>query len=302
MDALRAWIKARSAIEAGDEVATRAAVPVELMIDGAVVPGAQIVAMGGTCAPDRAQLLGQQVLDGLQAKGVRAVYGVASAEWPAETLEALGFRPMLELSLRSFYLSLGVFGDVFESKGPHPLRAAAAFARRLRQKMIEVSFDDGWLESAARVSEARGEAMGLSVRRTREYLRWRYKDAPLRHYRLLVLRRNAGAGIDGYAVVEPFEPEPDRIGVRVVDHWSRSDDRVGDPGFMVELAMWCLAERASVVQALGVQGSSLDGLFKRTGGFKKAWSGHLWWRGLGAEPRMPRADLVSWRAGDLLDY
>jgi hypothetical protein len=118
----------------------------------------------------------------------------------------------------------------------------------------------------------------------------------------LVLRGQVGAGIDGYAVVEPLPSDTGVAGMRVVDHWSRSAGRVGDSRFMFELALWFLSERATVVQALGVQGSALDGLFLRTGGFKKAWSSELWWRSLDDRVPTPSAADTALRSSDLLDY
>lgn len=298
------WLLAREARVEVEGDLVRVAVPTDLVVHGAVVPGAQLVtagAAGPRPTPERVLAAGQRLLEGLNAGGARVVFAVPSDEWPGPVLEALGLKPVIELSLRNFYLSFGALSGVLEAKGPHPLRKAAAFARRIRQKMIEVSFEGGWLEDAARVHRERRPHLGLSVAREVDYLAWRHR-APSSGHRMLVLRSHAGAGIDGYAVVEPLSSENGNATMRVIDHWSRSADRVGDSRFMFELALWFLSEQVTVVQALGVQGSALDGLFLRTGGFKKAWSSHLWWRALDARTTAPAASEAALRASDLLDY
>lgn len=307
-DAARArarWLASRGArVESEGEV-VRVAVPTMISVRGAPLSTGQLVSGGASSARasvDQVVAVGARVIAGLGEGGAQAVFAVPSEEWPAPALEALGLTPAFDLSLRNFYLSFGALSDRLEVKGPHPLRKVAAFARRIRQKMIEVNFESGWLEDAARVHAERRPALGLSVVRDLPYLTWRYRDAPARSYRMLVLRSHAGAGIDGYAVVEPLPSDADQVTMRVIDHWSRSADRVGDSRFMFELALWFLSEQVTVVQALGVQGSALDGLFMRTGGFKKAWSSHLWWRPLDARGALPVAAETALRASDFLDY
>jgi hypothetical protein len=303
--ARRAWLERRRAVIEAEGSAVRAAIPSELVLHGRALPAAQLVRTAGQAEPTSlepaaALAVGTRLLDALRARGARAVYAVPSREWPERELEQLGLRPAFELCLRNFYLSMGALSGVLEERGPHPLRKVATFARRIRQKMVEVDLTEGWLGDAARVSAERQAGLGLAVVRDAAYLAWRYTATPHK-YRMLVLRRAVGAGIDGYAIVEPL-PADERGGcMRVVDHWSRSADRVGDSRFMFELALWFLSEHVSVVQALGVPGSALDGLFMRTGGFKKAWSGALWWRALDGATPMPSASAAALRASDLVD-
>ncbi len=299
------WLIARGArVESEGEV-VRVAVPTPISVHGSPLLAAQLVSGGASSAragSEQVAAVGARLIEQLRAGGAQALFAVPSDEWPAAALEALGLAPAFEVSLRNFYLSLGALSGKLEEKGPHPLRKVASFARRIRQKMIEVSFDPGWLEDAARVHAERRPGLGLAVVRDLPYLAWRYRDVPGRSYRMLVLRSQAGAGIDGYAVVESLSGDADQVSMRVIDHWSRSADRVGDSRFMFELALWFLSENVTVVQALGVQGSALDGLFLRTGGFKKAWTSHLWWRALGERGAAPVATETALRASDLLDY
>ena len=58
----------------------------------------------------------------------------------------------------------------------------------------------------------------FAIDRSEPYLMWRYGKHPDRHYRLLVLRRQAGVGIDAFIVVRMLPLDKNRFCAQLVDH------------------------------------------------------------------------------------
>jgi hypothetical protein len=248
--------------EARDLDLDRWAAITPLVVHGHVEAGAQLVDPERAEGPDGSQVdVGKRVLERLAEKGVHLVYAVPTARWSEDVLRALGFVTSFDVVLRNFYLGL-------DDDGLKSVRRVATLARRIRQKLIEVDFDDTWIAYAARLFDLKRSDISLGVDRSEEYLRSRYRRGD-REYRLLVLRRQAGVGIDGYAVVRLLEHEPGRTLIQLVDHFTKIGERRSTTWLLGEIALWGLAERASVVQAFAADGSVLEHVLIGAGCIRK---------------------------------
>ncbi|MFO0728051.1 MAG: hypothetical protein U1E65_30000 [Myxococcota bacterium] len=285
-------------------VAARGAVAKDLLVDGQVVQGAELISLPigdvGVQLEEEVEM-GRELLDRLREQGVRVVYAAGASQWPDAVLTRLGFKTPFEFVERTFYLGLGGISRRLDEHGPHPFRRFAEMARRIRQKLIEVEMDNHWLSHLERVMEECTPQPRFCLRRDASYFAFRYRNVPGHQYRLLVLRRQAGTGIDAFAIVETFVPEPGQLGVRLVDHFTRNEDRAGVTWLFGELVMWSLAERASVITGGTGHGTPLDQLFRRTGAIRRAWDAPFWIRALNDEAPPPLED-AELRAGDLLSF
>lgn len=276
--------------------------PVKLVVRGVSESGAQLIESPSTeiVSAVRAKALGRQILEELRAGGVRWVYAVPTPRWSEPVLTELGFRSSFDVVVRNFYLGLSGISTRLDDT-LEPFRRVAKLARRIRQKLIEVDFDATWVAYAARLFELRRSELGLAIDRSEDYLRERYANRTDRGYRLLVLRRQAGVGIDGYAVVRLHEPEPGQTTIQLIDHWTRVGERRSTTWLLGELAMWGLAEQATVIQAFAAAGSVLEHVLIGAGCIRKPLSLPFMIRSLapGEEELTVPLEGVQLRAGDL---
>lgn len=275
-------------------------IPLRLVVKGETQLGAQLIEPPGDeiVPANRAKEIGRQVLDQLRANGTHFVYAVPTPRWPQPVLEDLGFHTRFDVVLRNFYLGLGGISSRLDET-LSGFRRVAKLARRIRQKLIEVDFDDTWIAYAARLFDLRRGEISLAVERSESYLRERYTAA--KGYRLLVLRRHAGVGLDGFVIVRVHEPEPSQVHIQVIDHWTRIGERRSTTWLLGELALWGLAENASVIQAFAAAGSVLDHVLIGAGCIRKPLSLPFMIRSLaqGEEGLEIPIDGVQLRAGDL---
>lgn len=284
-------------------VAARGAVRKDLVIDGVEVHGAELVTLPiGDVGPNPEEELelGRDVLDRLRSHGARVLYAAESSQWPRSLLERLGFRQSFDFVERTFYLGLGGISRRLDEHGPHPFRRFAEMARRIRQKLMEVEIDEHWLAHVQTVMDE-CPPVGFRLKRDSEYLRWRYKNVPGHNYRLLVLRRQAGHGIDAFAITETFPSDHGQLGVRLLDHFTRDPERAGVTWLLGELVMWSLAEKATIITGGAGHQTPLDQLFRRTGAIRRAWSAPFWIRALN-DDEPPALDNAELRASDLLSF
>jgi hypothetical protein len=268
----------------------RVAERVPLVVAGQGVDGARL--LGGAPLPFAEA---QRVIATLDRAGVKLIFAVPSARWPQSMLLELGFRSDFEVGARNFYLGLSGISQRLDDR-LQPFRRVAKLARRIRQKLIEVDFDDAWLAYAARLFEQRRPELAFSVDRTEEYLRKTYRKE--QGDRLLVLRRHAGVGIDSFAVVRAFETDSGQRGLRLLDHWTRIGERRSTTWLLGELALWGLAEEFALIQAFAASGSVLDHLLIGAGCIKKPLSLPFFVRSLRPDFALSAAE-VQIRGGDL---
>jgi hypothetical protein len=293
-------------------VASRAAVVVPLRARGASLVGAQLVELPvSDLGPTLEQQveLGRHVLETLRRAGVRWVYATPGPQWGEGLLAALGLTPLGEAVERSFPLGLGGIGAVVGKLnpgavfGPNPLRRLATVARGVRNKLIEVELDGVWLEDVERMASSTSAGDALALARTPAYLAWRYRDAPGRSYRLLVLRRQAGVGADAAVIVEPFALDGGRFGIRILEHWTRARDLAALTWLLGEVALWSLAEQASQLRAVAVGGTAQERLLLAVAAVRRTQSLPFYWRSLaGDDDPAPDAGALALQAGDLLGF
>jgi hypothetical protein len=237
--------------------------------------------------------------------GTTIAYSVPSTPGQQQTLERAGFARAFDVSLRNLYLSIAPVSKALDGVSFGAMRNLARRAMQIRQKLIEVPLDDGWLGHAERVFEHRAQAnLGFAVRRDLAYLKARFGD-PAAGYRLLVLRRKAGVGADAYAIVRTFAYGSSRTCVQLVDHWSRNPDRRAIAWLLGELAVWGLAEKCDVLQGFAASGAPLDQVLVAAGCIRKKWTAPFMVKRLGPVPVAAarlQIDRVALRASDLSIY
>lgn len=262
-------------IAAGDgqtSSALRMAVPFQFVQDAEVIKGAQLVESDeykGKLDIEDEESLGRQLMTQLHSSGVHTVIAVPGETWSYDFLRRLEFQHPFDVALRHLYIGLSPVSSRLNQAALAPFRKLAEAARNLRMKLIEENFDETWLGYAARLFQQRMPDVHLGVFRDESYLKWRYKDHPERDYRLLVLRRRAGMGLDAFVVVRVLEPRPGRRYIQLVDHWTREGERRSTAWLLGELALWGMAEGADTIQAFAVRGSTLDQVLKAAGCIRK---------------------------------
>jgi hypothetical protein len=226
---------------------------------------------------------------------------VATSQRSTRVLRALGFVHTFDVVLRILYLGLGSVSSLLDEAALTPFRKLAKFARRLRLKLLEVDFEESWLAYAARLFAQRRPDLALAVERSQDYLRWRYRAHPEHRYRLLVLRRNAGVGIDAFVIIRMIEARPGRMYVQLIDHWTRIGERRWTAWLLGEVALWSMAEKADVVQAFAAAGSMLDQVLISTGCIWKKSSLPFMFKSFAGpeDVQRPSASAVQLRAGDI---
>lgn len=269
--------------------------PVEMVIDGRTVQGAELpeskIEQGSF--DDQHLIEGLSFIEGARTRDVRVVYSAPVSRTSKAFLRRLGFDPAFELCWRSLPLtSLGA------------MRYFARVAREVRHKLIEVVIDGDWLHHASSLFAHRRPGLDFAVARDVASLESRYRT-PGDDYRMLVLRRRAGVGIDAFAILRTFDFDGNKKGVRLIDHWTKQKDRRAMAWLLGELALWGLAERIDVLQAFAVSHSLLDQTLIASGCIRKKSAGSFMIRQLGGET-FPAARLIpdrtQLRAGDLMRY
>jgi hypothetical protein len=251
-------------------VAAQGARPIRLIRDGQFERSAQVLESSVGPLEEEGELkLARALLDRLVADDVSLAYAVPTSLRTAKVLGGLGFQHSFDVVVRNLYLGLGSVSSRLDEAALTPFRKLAKFARRLRLKLIEVDFDETWLAYAARLFAQRRPDLAFAVERSQDYLRWRYKAHPEHQYRLLVLRRNAGVGIDAFVVLRMIEARPGRMYIELVDHWTRIGERRWTAWLLGELALWSMAENADVIQAFAAAGSLLDQVLIGVGCIRK---------------------------------
>ncbi|MCC7381271.1 MAG: hypothetical protein IT384_05545 [Deltaproteobacteria bacterium] len=278
----------------------RSVLTVPLVIKGEQAQGAEL-----TSAPGPVRIFsvgeGHRLLEELRHEGVRWVYGTPSPSWPEVLLRELGFHHAFDLVQRNFYLSLsGISSRLDDTLAP--VRRVAKLARRFRQRLIEVDFDPSWLAYAARLFEQRRPELGFAVARTEQQLAERFAaQAKERGCHLLVLRRQAGVGIDGFAIVKLSDPGTGQRVIRLLDHWTRLGEVRSTTWLLGELALWGLSEHAQVIEVFAVAGTALEHILIGAGCIKKPRTAPFLLRSLepGEETRVIPASDAQLRAGDV---
>lgn len=187
------------------------------------------------------------LLAALEGRGVRWVFATPSPELPEPLLLEGGLVRAFDMVGRQLPLSMG------------PVRNLAKLARRLRQKLIEVSPDDAWLNAAQRLFSQRAPELDLALERSALKLAWRYREHPSRRYRFSVLRRRAGTGLDAFVVWRVLDAEPKAPVLELVDHWTRLGERRSTAWLLGEMALLGMAEEGvDAVLAHAPTGSALE--------------------------------------------
>lgn len=271
---------------------------------GTPLPAAQLVsrlADVDSLSQQQDRTLAHALLSELEARGVQLVFALPSEAWPRPLLEELGFSSPFEMISRNLYLDYNPFSSDTGSPRFTPVRKVAKLARRLRQKLLEIQFEETWLGYAQRLFEQREAELDLAMRRDARYIAWRYAEHPERKYRMLILRRKAGVGLDAFVVMRPVSPGGRKY-LQVVDHWTRIGERRSTAWLLGELAMLGLAEEeASAIQAIAPTGSPLEQALIASGCIRKKEQHPLMIKLLGDEPAVDvrlETGRVQLRAGD----
>jgi hypothetical protein len=285
----------------GGLVGATGAVPVRLIRDGEHARGAQLIEPEDfrSVEPEQSLAIARDLVTRLAEERIEYAFAVVIGQRSRAMLEALGFEHSFDVQLRNLYLGLGSVSTRLDETALNPVRRLAKFARRLRLKLMEVPFEESWMAYAARLFAQRRPELAFAVERSQDYLRWRYRLHPEHKYRLLVLRRNAGTGIDAFAIARVYEARPGRKYVQLIDHWTRIGERRWTAWLLGEMALWGLAEHADVLQAFAPANSVLDQVLVSLGCIRKVATVPFLTKTLSgsAAPLLPGA--VQLRAGDL---
>lgn len=235
------------------------ALPVRILQDGRLEKGAELsraFGAGGSLTRQERVALLHHLLASLEAQGVRFVFATPSLELSEELLAEGGFFQAFDLVGRQLPLSMGTRDP---DDAPGTVRRVAKLARRLRQKLIEVDPNDGWLNFAQRLFFQRTPDLDFALDRSAAQLGWRYRDHPRRRYRFSVLRRKAGTGLDAFVVWRIVESGPGRRALQLVDHWTRIGERRSTAWLLGEMALLGFAEEGvDAVEAHAPVGSALE--------------------------------------------
>lgn len=270
--------------EGRDLVGHAAAVPSRLLIGGRPHRAAQIF-FDRKVEREPFLALHLALFEQLRGDGVEVVYALAQdRDMPAyHSLELL---PLFELHARNLYLGLNALSTRLDEQALGLVRRLAREARRFRTKLIEVTLDDIALAQAARLIAIARESNEpeLAIEKEESWLRWRYLERPDTEFRMLVLRRRAGKGIDAFAIVRVFEVEPGRSVIQLLDHATRAPGRRALAWMLGEVAVWGLAEKADVLQGYAASGSELDQALVRSGFLRKKRERTLMAKWIGRPP------------------
>lgn len=232
---------------------------VGLLRQGRTEPAAELSAALGAGAEltrqERVTML-HHLLAILEDQGVRRVLATPSETLPESLLAEGGLLRAFDMVGRQLPLSMGTRDP---DEAPGPVRKLAKLARRLRQKLIEVSPDDTWLNFAYRMFLQRAPELDFALERSAQRLAWRYREHPLRRYRFSVLRRKAGTGLDAFVVWRVVDAGPGSRVLELVDHWTRLGERRSTAWLLGEMALLGLAEEGvDAVLAHAPSGSPLE--------------------------------------------
>jgi len=230
--------------------------PVRLIIGGVPVAGAEFIQPPHSAAFEDAEVgRGLALIEGARGDGIQLLYASPGSPGSQAILERIGFERRFEVQHRHVYIGVGSLSKRLDA-GLDPVRSFARYAVRMRQCLMEVEWSEGWLGQCAQLFARRRPHCDFAVDRDVEYLRTRYAADP--RYRLLVLRRRAGTGIDAFIVVRVHRYKGERQRLELIDHWTRERDKKAMAWLIGELAMWGMAERCDLIQAFAAVGSPLD--------------------------------------------
>lgn len=242
----------------GRVLAHAAAVPSLLRIGPSCCAAAQVF-FGGLERKEGFRQLHEVLFHRLEREGVEIAYVLAD-ELGLSRYQELGLEPLFQVHARNMYLGLSGVSSRLDRQALRPFRRIAREARRIRPKLIEVPPDESTLVQAARLFIAQRESEGpaIALEKGEAFLKWRYLERPGPPFRVLVLRRKAGAGIDAFVILRTEEIEPGRLQIQLFDHATRSGGRRAMARLLGEIALWGLAEKADVLQGFAANGSELD--------------------------------------------
>lgn len=274
-----------------------------LIIDGQPFAAAELLQPAPNGAGEDSEVhAGLALIERCAEARLSILYAVPTSPGSEHMLKRLGFQPRFEVALRNLYLGIRSVSKRLDSS-LRPVRSLAKYAMQVRQKLMEVELCDDWLSHAAALFDHRRPRLDFAVDRDLDYLTRRYAAAD--GYRLLVLRRRAGVGIDAFAIVKTIDYKPDRVGVQLIDHWTRSCDRKAIAWLLGELAVWSMAQNADVLQVFAAAHSQLEQTLVAGGCIRKKSSAPFMIKRLGPTPATAAellADHTQLRAGDLAAY
>lgn len=246
-----------------------AAVPATVLAGGTAHRAVQIHFDAATA--EAARPLHDALFERLAGQNVALAFALVGSEHD-DLYASMQFTQLFELHARNLYLGLsGVSQRLDKSALMKPFRRFAQGMVSLRPKLVEVPFDEGSIGHLERLFAANRDRdlPEISIERSAPWLAWRYQNRPGKQFRMLQVRRKAGAGIDAIAIVRLFEYEPGRVFIQLMDHTTREGGRRATAWLVGEVAMWGLAERADVLQAYAATGSELDQALLGSGCIRK---------------------------------
>lgn len=205
-----------------------------------------------------------------QNEGYAGLIGLSQSDETAEQFRRLDFKQSGLLVLRRRYLKLLPFVKD-NGLGSIGFRALAQFSNNIRHRIVEADLNDDAFATMARIYERSLQKtnMTMSVHRSVDSLREKYRAEKLRNRYVLFLRKDVGAKTDSYIVFNEYTDEREHQIMVIEDFWTSREGRREFAWLVTEACIWALGHGFYSVDDWTVKGSREYSVSRALGAVKQ---------------------------------